>query len=62
MSNDPNELRKYCIQLLNEPEYARELGNNARKTIEERFSLLAFVNNWNNIFDRAYGIIYTGEK
>ena len=62
MSNNLSELRKYCVQLLNEPEYARELGNNARKTIEERFSLSAFINNWNDVFDRAYGIIYTGEQ
>lgn len=62
ISNDPEELRRFCIQLLNEPEYARELGDNARKTIEERYSLSAFVDNWNRVFDRAYNIVYTGER
>lgn len=61
MSNNPNELREFCIKLLNEPEYARELGENARKTIEERFSLFAFINKWNSIFDEAYNIVFIGE-
>ena len=62
ISNDPEELRRFCIQLLNEPEYARELGDNARKTIEERYSLSAFVDNWNKVFDTAINIVYTGER
>ena len=34
-------------KVLNE---AKELGANARKTIEEKFSLNKFVENWNNVF------------
>lgn len=60
ISNDEQELRNFCLHLLNEPEYARELGENARKTIEDRFSDKLFVKNWNNVFEEASKIIYKG--
>jgi len=50
ISNDPEELIKACQKLVAEPELAKELGANARKTIEEKFSLQNFVENWNNVF------------
>lgn len=49
LSNDPVELAEYCTALLNNPEHAKLMGENARKTILEKFSLNQFVNNWNNV-------------
>lgn len=53
LSNDENILKNHLIRLLNSPEERAELGRNARKTIQERFSLNRFISDWNNIFKRA---------
>lgn len=53
LSNDPKELRKYLLMLLNDPSECRRIGQNARKTILEDFSMDKFVSNWNEIFRRA---------
>jgi len=50
ISNDPNELRYFLNRLLNDEEKARTLGDNARKTIEQKFNLKRFCENWNNLF------------
>ena len=57
MSNDENELRGYTEQLLANPELARKMGESARKTIEEKFSEDRFISEWNNVFDKTYGVI-----
>lgn len=62
MSNDEKELRSYLELLLNNPGLAKELGQNARKTIVERYNLQKSVDNWNLIFDEAYGTIYRGPQ
>lgn len=49
ISNDENELRKFLLQLLENPDMAKSLGENARKTIEKRFNLEKFVYNWNEV-------------
>lgn len=56
MSNDEQELRKYIEQLLANPQLAATMGNAARKTIEDKFSEQRFINEWNNIFDKVYGV------
>lgn len=61
LSNDPQELRGYCQKLLADPTLARNLGDAARRTIVERFSMGTFVDNWNNIFERAAALFYKGE-
>lgn len=53
MSDDPKELIDHCKTLIEDPGYARYLGDNAAKTIKEKFSLESFVNNWNNVFKSA---------
>lgn len=58
LSNDPKELSSYIQLLLNDKDYARELGKRARETIIKKFNITKFVNNWNNLF---YSLIY-GEK
>jgi len=50
MSNDKEELRQYAEKLINDPELARELGNNAQKTILEKYNQDKFVDKWNNLF------------
>ena len=50
MSNDEQELRQYAEKLINDPELARELGNNAQKTILEKYNQDKFVGKWNNLF------------
>ena len=54
MSNDEQELRSYIEKLFNDPDLAKEMGEKARKTIEEKFSESRFVVEWNNIFDNTY--------
>ncbi len=56
MSNDESELKEYIKKLLEDRELAIHMGNQARETIKEQFSEEKFINNWNNIFDKAYGV------
>lgn len=49
LSNDPKQLNAYCQVLLQNPEMAKKLGLNARKTIVEKYNLQNFVDNWNNL-------------
>jgi hypothetical protein len=51
MSNDEAELRGYIELLLKDEALAARLGQAARETIEKRFSMDKFVNNWNAVFD-----------
>lgn len=53
ISNCTKQLREYCQLLLNDEALALELGRNARKTILEKFSLKKFVDDWNDLFQRA---------
>ena len=53
MSNDPNELRSYLEMVLQNEDVARRLGENARKTIEQKFGLDRFVDTWNRAFELA---------
>lgn len=49
ISNDPSQLRSNLELLLNNPKVAQKLGENARKTIEDKFNLKRFVDSWNNL-------------
>lgn len=57
MSNDEGELRGYIEKLLADPELAKKMGQAARETIKEKFSEERFINEWNNIFDKTYGVV-----
>jgi glycosyltransferase involved in cell wall biosynthesis len=59
ISNDPGTLRAYTKTLLEKPELAAKLGEAARKTILEQFSLDSFVSNWRGVFDRAASLTFT---
>jgi hypothetical protein len=49
LSNDPNELRDLLKTLLQDEQLAKKLGEEARKTIVERFNLERFVQSWNEL-------------
>ena len=53
ISNDPKELAGYVSDIRNDPDLAKTLSENATKTIQEDFSLNAFVERWNQIFLQA---------
>ena len=53
ISNDPTELRSYLEMVLNNDAIAKKLGENARKTIEQKYNLDRFVMSWNRAFELA---------
>lgn len=57
LSNDETELKHFIRELFADPDKAKELGYNARQTIKERFNTQRFVNEWNEIFNRAKKVI-----
>lgn len=64
ITNDENEMSQRLAFLLNDEnkEVRKMIGNNARKTIEERFSQDRFVSEWKELFTRASQIVYNGVK
>jgi glycosyltransferase involved in cell wall biosynthesis len=56
ISNDEDELKKYILQVLHDEELRKTLGENARKTILEKFSESKFVDEWNKLFDKIYEV------
>lgn len=60
ISKNENEIRQFCIDLLNNPSEARRLGDNARKTIIEKFPLAKFINTWDAVFQTASNLVYKG--
>lgn len=53
IADNPDDIRKYVELLLSDDELATKLGNNARKTIEEKYNKERFVNDWNKVFYEA---------
>lgn len=56
ISNDEKELRKYLEKALHDKEMCKEMGDNARKTIVEKYGLSQYIENWNNVFYQAANI------
>jgi glycosyltransferase involved in cell wall biosynthesis len=50
ISNDPKELRSYLEMLLEDEVLCRQLGEAARKTVLENYSLNKFIKNWDSAF------------
>ena len=50
LANSADELREHCLYLLHNPDEARKLGENAKATIQDTFSLKRFTNSWNELF------------
>lgn len=53
ISNNPKELRQYCIDLLDDEALRYRVGLAARKTIEEKFGLTKFIGAWNELLLKA---------
>jgi glycosyltransferase involved in cell wall biosynthesis len=60
ISNDENTLRARIITLMEKPELAAEMGQKARQTIIDRFSMDKFVKNWDSVLEEASHIVYKG--
>lgn len=56
ISNDESELKKYINNLLNDDKLRLSVGENARKTILDKFSENKFLDKWNQIFEKVYGV------
>jgi len=57
ISNDPKALRSRCIELLNNPELARQMGRKARETVVEKFSFHQMAAKWNDVFELAARVV-----
>ena len=53
ITNDEKEMREYLELLLKDDKLAEQLGNNARKTIEEKCNVQRFTQEWNEVFNEA---------
>lgn len=53
ISNNVGELIAYTKKLVTSPDLAKKMGENARKTMIEKFSLDSFVTKWNELFERT---------
>ena len=60
IANDPAALRAYARELLRDGQLRQRLGEAARQTIIDRFSLGCFVQNWTNVFQEASKIVFRG--
>ena len=60
ITNDPNEMKEYLVQLLNDEDMAKEMGKKARQTIVEKYSAEKFVNKWNRVLDLGARKFYRG--
>lgn len=54
MSDDPEELKKYCKQLIEDKEMAKQIGEAGRQTILTAFSIGRFSQQWQSVFDAAF--------
>ena len=60
-SNDISDLTNKIVEIVNNQEKASAMGDEARKTIVEKFSLESFILNWNEVFDKAFNMKF-GKK
>lgn len=56
ISNDEKELVEYCHKLLQDQDLAKEMGQKARQTILDKFSIQQFINQWNDVFEQVVQI------
>ena len=48
-------MKFWCRELLEKPDLARKLGEAGRKTIEEKYNLERFVQDWNKLLYKTIG-------
>ena len=52
-ANKPEVGLKYIKELMDDEDMAKELGKQARLTMEEHFGIDRFVDDWNNVFNKV---------
>lgn len=57
VAHDLAELRLHLQTLLQDKELQKKLGENAKKMVKERFSIVRFVEQWNAVFSSAAKIL-----
>ncbi len=55
LSNDPEELIGFCNKLMQDPDLALYMGDQARKTIQLRYDTYDFEQRWTNLFYKVIG-------
>ena len=60
MTNDPKAMKQHLVDLLNDKDMAKEVGDNARNTIVKKYSAQQFVDNWNETLTQASNIVFRG--
>ena len=60
ITNDEGEMKQHLVDLLNDEDLAKEMGQAARKTIMEYFTKDQFIQKWDNIFHLAAKNIFRG--
>tara|TARA_R110002110_G_scaffold136_12_gene517 strand:- start:5165 stop:6178 length:1014 start_codon:yes stop_codon:yes gene_type:complete len=60
MTNDPNVMKQHLVDLLNDKGMAKEIGDNARQTILDRYSTKQFVDRWQEVLYSAANITFKG--
>lgn len=58
ISNDPAVLTNRCKQLLSDHALCRQLGDKARKTVLDKFSLSAATAAWDKVFRQTAEVVY----
>lgn len=58
----PKLMRERLLDILNNPGNYTEIGENARKTIEEKFSLDHFIRNWDRVFRETADKTFRGTE
>ena len=60
MSNDINELKQYVVDLLNDKDLAKQMGEAARETVVKSFSVDKFASKWDFILHSASKKVFLG--
>ena len=55
IAKDAAEMKFWCRELLDKPDLAHKLGEAGRKTIEEKYNLERFVQDWNKLLYKTIG-------
>lgn len=55
IANDAESMKTWCKKLLQEPDFARKIGEAGRRTIQQRYNLDRFVQSWNKLLNKTIG-------
>jgi glycosyltransferase involved in cell wall biosynthesis len=55
IAKDAADMKFWCRELLEKPDLARKIGEAGRKTIQQKYNLQRFVDNWNDLLYSTIG-------